>query len=62
MSTDSILLLMNSNILYTVKYGDKTKTLTLVKGHNSTFDGKSHLQALKILKSQHMNSVTAKER
>lgn len=31
---------MNSNILYTVKYGDKTKTLTLVKGHNWTFDGK----------------------
>jgi hypothetical protein len=37
-----ILLLMDSNILYSeVKYSDKTKIVTLVKGHNCAFDGKS---------------------
>jgi hypothetical protein len=37
-----ILLRMDSNILYSeVKYSYKTKKVTLVKGHNWAFDGKS---------------------
>jgi hypothetical protein len=42
MSTMEAILLMDSNILYSeVKYSYKTKTVTLVKGHNWAFDGKS---------------------